>query len=142
MTVKGLREAVLHESTHCNVSRADVPVTIHTPSHFHTCYIYQFSSSAFASSSVNTTQFCLPINPFIVPACKISGLKHACKQYISRSYFVFLMLRILMKILSHAGVKKKRLKVSNFVLLLVVFKRHHDSEGVSPAPNECICVTA
>ena len=43
------------------------------------------------------------------------------------------MLCILMKILSHTSVKKKtkRLKVSNFALLLVIFKWHHGSEGVN-----------
>ena len=45
------------------------------------------------------------------------------------------MLCILMKLLSRASVKKKeekkkRLRVSNFALLWVVFKLHHGSEGV------------
>ena len=55
---------------------------------------------------------------------------------------------VLMKILSHASAKKKKkkrkksgwgggggggcLRVWKFVLLLVVFKRHHGSEGVKP----------
>ena len=43
------------------------------------------------------------------------------------------VLCVLMKILSHTSVKKKtkRLRGSNFTLLLVIFKWHHGSEGVN-----------
>ena len=44
------------------------------------------------------------------------------------------MLCVLMKIVLHASVKtkKKSLRVSNFILLLVVFKWHPGSEGINP----------
>ena len=29
------------------------------------------------------------INPFTAPACKMSGLKDACEQYIFRSYNIY-----------------------------------------------------
>ena len=43
-----------------------------------------------------------------------------------------------MKILSHASAKKKpeTIKVSNVTLLLVIFKCHHDSEGLR-AQEQC-----
>ena len=41
------------------------------------------------------------------------------------------MLCVLIKTLSHASVKKKTERLKGFVLLLVVFKLHHGSEGVS-----------
>ena len=37
----------------------------------------------------------------------------------------------MIKTLSHASVKKKTERLKGFVLLLVVFKLHHGSEGVS-----------
>ena len=42
------------------------------------------------------------------------------------------MLCVLMKILSHANAEKKTesLKVSNFALLMIVFKWHYGTEGV------------
>ena len=45
---------------------------------------------------------------------------------------LLLMLCVLMKILSHGSRKRKQkgLMVSNFVLLFVIFKWHHSSEGV------------
>ena len=45
------------------------------------------------------------------------------------------MLCVLMKIPSHANVRKKTkgLRVSNFTLLMVVFKWHHGSGGVNPS---------
>ena len=58
---------------------------------------------------------------------------HGCKQYIFRSYNnVLSMLCVLTKILLHASANKKRkdLRVSNFALLTVVFKKHHGSKGV------------
>ena len=46
---------------------------------------------------------------------------------------LFSMLYVFMKILLHANMKKKtkRLKISNFTLLLVVFKWHQSSERVN-----------
>ena len=41
------------------------------------------------------------------------------------------MLCVLIKIVSHASAKKKRERLKGFVLLLVVFKLRHGSEGVS-----------
>ena len=58
----------------------------------------------------------------------------SCKQYIFWSCNTLLpVLRVLMKILSHATWKRKQKswRVSNFALLIVVFKWHHGSEGVN-----------
>ena len=72
------------------------------------------------------------VNPFTAPDRKLSGLKDA----LARLQFSFSpvtislsVLRVLMKLLSHASAKKedptpqkKRLRFSDFALLLVVLK--------------------
>ena len=57
----------------------------------------------------------------------------SCKQYIFRSYNIYCQRYAFWWKCFHMPVRKRRqkgLKVSNFVLLLVVFKWHHGSEGV------------
>ena len=70
--------------------------------------------------------------PVKCPGCKMHARTY--NQYIFQSYNNLLsMLCVLMKICSHAGVKKKtkRLMAFNFgTFLLVVFKWHHGSEAV------------
>ena len=62
-------------------------------------------------------QFAL-FNHFTAPACKMSGLKDAqtCFQtmYFLVLYHLFSMLCALMKVLSHASVKKKTKKLKGF----------------------------
>ena len=78
------------------------------------------------------------LNPFTAPACKISGLKDS-RTHLQTAYFqccnhLSSMLCVLMKIVSHRPVRKRRQKswmVSNFALLFVVLKRHHGSEAVN-----------
>ena len=77
-------------------------------------------------------------HPFTTPACKISGVKDArtrLKNSIVSGLItnLFSVLCVWMKILSQASAKKKAksLRVSNFALLLVVFKRLRGSEGVN-----------
>ena len=76
------------------------------------------------------------INPFTAPACKLSGLKDA-QMHMQTVYFpvlyliyfqcyVFLWNSIRMPVWKR---KQKRLQVSGFALLLVIFKGHHGSEG-------------
>ena len=76
------------------------------------------------------------VNPFTAPACNFSGLKearaHAHSIYSGPLTHLLSMLRALMQ-LFHVPVQKRRQKssrVSYLVLLLVVFKWHHGSEGV------------
>ena len=71
----------------------------------------------------------VPNNPFTAPDCKISGLKEPQTRLKNRIFsgpvtHLLSMLSVLMKVLSHACVKKKtkRFKVFKFRLLLVVFK--------------------
>ena len=81
------------------------------------------------------------MNPFTAPACKISRLKDARTRlqtvYFPVLWHLFSVLCVLMKILSHARKRrekrrrKKGWRVSNFALLLVVFKWHHGSEGIN-----------
>ena len=66
------------------------------------------------------------------PGWKMHG--RACREYFSGpAAHLFSILCVLMKTLSHANVKRRQkcLKVSDFALLLVVFKWHHGSEGVN-----------
>ena len=60
--------------------------------------------------------YCLCLNPFIVPVCKIAGLKDAERHVPANSIFsgpithLLWMLCVLMKLLSRASVKKKKKK--------------------------------
>ena len=59
---------------------------------------------------------------------------HACKQYIFRSYNIYFQCYAFWWKSVHMPVRKRRLKswtISNFSLVLVVFKWHHGSEGVN-----------
>ena len=60
--------------------------------------------------------------------------RHACKQYILRSYNIYFQCYVFRWKSFHMPVWKRREKplgVSNFVLLIVVFKWRHGSEGVN-----------
>ena len=84
-------------------------------------YCYLFLASTKVTGLLGTQTFTAPAVTF--PGSQTRG--HACKQSIFRSRNNLLSMPcVLMKILPHASVKKKTkgLRVSNVVLLLVVFK--------------------
>ena len=65
-----------------------------------------------------------------------------CKQYIFRSYNIYLQCYAFRWRSFHMPVWKGRRKVlwvSNFALLWVVFKWHHGSEGVNMYGRKTIC---
>jgi len=72
------------------------------------------------------------INPFTAPACKIYG--HAYKQYIFHSSNICFQCNVFRWQSLHMPVGKKKTNSqgfqTDFVLLLVIFKWHHGSEGV------------
>ena len=78
------------------------------------------------------------LNPFTAPVCKISEPKIA-QTLLLKVYFwgsitnIISILCVSIKILSHIIAKKKtkKLKDSNFALLLVVLKWHDGSERVN-----------
>ena len=79
-----------------------------------------------------------PVNPFTAPAGKISGLREkctytACKQHIfwyyNKSTFSSILCA-LMKIRSHANVKKRTKRLKDSAPLLAIFKWHHGSRKV------------
>ena len=76
------------------------------------------------------------LTPSLPQPVKFLGWKmhrHACKQYILRSYNIYFQCCVFGWKSFHIPVWKRRekqLRFSNIVLLIVVFKWHHGSEGV------------
>ena len=70
--------------------------------------------------------------PVKFPGWKMHG--HACKQYIFHSYNIYFQCCVFQWKSFHMTewkLRQKDFRVSNFALLLVIFKWHHVSEGVN-----------
>ena len=78
------------------------------------------------------------INPFTAPACTISGLNDAATRLQTRSYNIYCECYAFWWKSFHKPMRKrkqKRIRVSHFALLIVVFKLNHDREGVNNAAH-------
>ena len=95
------------------------------------------SEAGTAPARRTTRQLVTAINPITAPACTISGLKEA-RTRLQRVYFPVLWHLLQCYVFWWSSFhmppvrnrKQKGLKVSHLVLLLVVFKWLHGSEGV------------
>ena len=77
------------------------------------------------------------LTPSLPWPVKFSGWKmhgHTCKQYIFHSYNIYFQCCVFQWKSFHMTVwkiRQKQFRVSDFALLLVIFKWHHGSEGVN-----------
>ena len=148
---------LIHTHTHTKYMNTPTftSIRIHTRTHEHAYIIlhpHAYKHKHSWTCQVLQVPFTLPprqgppllyLTPSLHQPIKFLGWnmhRCTCKQFIYRSQSIYFQYVFWWKSF-HRTMQKirwKQLQVSNFTLLLVVFKRHHNSEGVKPGFSQSL----